>query len=62
MMTITVNLPELEIELESIAAAQHTGVDSIVMGALAQCFNKPKLLNSLGFVTRPMSVPGLANS
>ena len=52
MMTITVNLPELESELESIAAAQDTDIDSIVMGALAQCFNKPKLLNALGFTHR----------
>lgn len=52
MTTITVNLPELESELESIAAAQGVDIDSIVMGALAQCFNKPKLLNSLGFVNR----------
>lgn len=49
MITVNVDLPELEEELESVAAAQNIDVESVVLGALAQCFNKPKLLSALGF-------------
>ena len=55
MITLQMDLPELENELKSIAAAQRTSIELVVMGALAQCFNKPQLLGTLGFQARPMS-------
>ena len=56
MITVNVDLPELEYELRSTAKAQHINVEMVVLGALAQCFNKTKLLNKLGFSSRPTSV------
>ena len=56
MITVNVDLPELEYELRSTAQAQHIDIETVVMGALAQCFNNTKLLNKLGFSSRPRSV------
>ena len=61
MITVHLNLPTLvEVELNSIATAQRTDIESVIMGALAQCFNKPQLLTALGFVCRPLSVAAKA--
>lgn len=62
MITVTLNVPEIEQELNEIASTQHIGVDEVVVGALAQAFNKPQLLTALGFVCKPLSCAASANT
>lgn len=58
MITVTLDSPELEQELWGVADAQQIDVGSVIVGALAQCFNKPKLLTTLGFAAKPLSAAG----